>query len=199
MLPEIFQLVLDNIKTLASNGTQKEVNLFGIGEPLLNPNIIKFVEMARNQIPMRIPLHLNTNGNIFNEDIARAIKDAGITHITITDHRAHSTVKSMRICDSVGIQYNVSRDPIMKPNNWAGQVDWFAPDYAYDCQWLRDGQVAVQWDGKISTCCIDSRAQGIVGHISEDLSKMELRPHNLCIKCHHIVPASYKFTKQEVG
>jgi organic radical activating enzyme len=199
MSPEIFQLVLDNIKKLCDNGTQQEVNLFGIGEPLLNPNIIKFVEMARNQIPMRIPLHLNTNGNILTEEIARAIKDAGITHMTITDHDAYSTVKAIRIMQKVGIPTNVTRDPILKPNNWAGQVDWFKPDYTYDCQWLGKGQVAVQWDGKISTCCIDSRSQGIVGHISEDISKMELRPHNLCIKCHHIVPASYNFKLQEVA
>jgi hypothetical protein len=198
MSMEVFQLVLDNIKRLCVEGTQQEVNLFGIGEPLLHPDIVKLVEMARNQIPMRIPIHLNTNGNVLTEEIAKAIKDAGISHMTITDHKARSTVKAIRIMEKVGMQFNVTRDPIYKPNDWAGQIDWFKPEYTYACQWLGRGQVAVQWDGRISTCCIDSRAQGIVGHISEDISSMELRPHNLCIKCHHIVPASYNFGLQEV-
>jgi hypothetical protein len=198
MSSEIFQMVLDNIKTLSKNGTQKEVNLFSIGEPLLNPNIIKFVEMARNQLPITAVLHLNSNGNLLTDEIARALKDAGISHMTITDHKAYSTARAIRVMDKSGIEYNVTRDPVHKPNDWAGQVDWLKSRYIYDCQWLGDGQVAVQWDGRISTCCIDSKAQGIVGHISEDISKIELRPHNLCIKCHHIVPASYNF-KREVN
>lgn len=181
---DTFKKAVEWVSHFASLGTQRECNLFGIGEPLLHPNIIDMVAYARNSIPERIILHMNTNGNKMTDEIAKKLKQAGITRMTITDHRAESTVKAARALRGANIPFGVSRDAVYKPNNWAGQVEWFEPEYNYPCQWIEEGQVMVYSDGRIATCCIDAFGSGIVGSVDDNLMEIDLRPHELCQKCH---------------
>ena len=189
MTMETFERTLAWVKHFCKQGTQRELNLFGVGEPTLNPHLVDMVREARRELPFDQIIHINTNGNNMTESLARALIDAGITSIDITGHDPYIAARTIRILRSTGIKGQLSIDPITQPNNWAGQVDWFAPDYSYPCQWLDRGQVMVMSDGRINTCCIDAFAKQVIGTVDDNVPDLETEPGEVCSKCHHIVPA----------
>lgn len=192
---EVFEATIDWCKHFCVKGTQKEINLFGVGEPTLHKDLIKFIEYARKKLPFRQILHINTNGNTMTERLARELKRAGLNHIGITGHKPHPIAKTIRICQDVGLEFHLSFDPILQPNNWAGQVDWFEPRYSYPCHWLDTGQIMVMSNGDVTTCCIDAFARGKFGTIFDDLTELRTRPHEVCRNCHHIVPERMRLIK----
>ena len=186
---EIFEKALKWVQYFSNEGSQLELNLFGIGEPLLNEKIVEYVRMAREVVPMSQEVHLNTNGILMNRDLAVELKDAGISSIDITGHSPYHTAKTIRILSEVGIPGQLSVDYMVRPNDWAGQVEWFESQYRYKCPWLYRGQVMIMSDGRVTTCCIDAFGKGVVGNVWDDLSKIELEPFELCQDCHHDVPS----------
>jgi hypothetical protein len=194
---ETFKKAIAWVKLFCGQGSQRELNLFGVGEPMLHPDIVKFVKYARDMLPFRQDLHLNTNGNRMTPQLAQNLKAAGITAIDITAHNARSAAKTIRYFRQIGIKGQLSIDFITQPNNWAGQVDWFAPEYhkrnnkGNICPWLARGQIMVMSNGDITTCCIDAFATGVFGRITDDLTHLEFDSHALCKKCHHLTPAEY--------
>jgi len=192
---QTFSKSLDLVHKLVRAGTQRELNLFGVGEPTLHKNIVEMVRMARNMLPIRLPVHFNTNGNTMTRDLAYALKQAGITNIDITGHNPRSMAKTVRIFREVGLGGSISMDFALEPNNWAGQVDWFHPTYhkqkgRMECPWLNKGQVMIMSDGRITTCCLDAFAKNIIGTVDSEVSELMLSPNELCRSCHHIVPAN---------
>ncbi len=197
MSMDTFDMALEWVAHFVKKGTQMELNLFGVGEPTLNPHVVEMVRKARHIMPLRLPVHFNTNGNTMTEELARDLKDAGITNIDITGHDPLSTARTIRIFKKVGIVGQVSVDFMTQPNNWAGQVDWFEPDYRYPCPWLHRGQIMVMSNGDITACCIDAFGKGIIGHISGNLEDMYLVPFEVCKGCHQDVPESMKLITRE--
>ena len=193
---ETFEIAIDWVLHFCRKGTQRELNLFGIGEPLLNPDIVKMVDHARNRLPFRQKIHLNTNGNNMTAEIARAFKSAGITSIDITAHKARSAAQTIRHLQNAGIDGRISLDFITQPNNWANQVDWFEPLYhkaqGMECPWLDRGQVMIMSNGDVTTCCIDAFAQGVFTNVRANIDEYTVDPHDLCDACHHIVPRKYQ-------
>jgi len=189
MSMEIFQKAIEWVAHYCKQGTQRELNLFGIGEPTLNPDLAEMVKFARNKLPIRQIIHTNTNGKLMTEELARKIKNAGITGIDITYHGdPYVTARTIELFRNLGISGQLSVDPVTRPNNWAGQVDWFESPVEYICPWLNRGQVMVMSDGDVVTCCIDTHKKGLLGTIWDDLTKFRLEPYELCAKCHQIVP-----------
>lgn len=182
-----FVLAIEHVKKLAQDGTQTELNLFGVGEPTLNKNLVAMVKHARKNLPKRIPLHLNTNGNTMTMELAGELKEAGISSIDITGHKAYSAAKTKRIFEAHQIPHRVSFDAVLNPNTWAEQVDWIPPNYpnTYPCPWINKGQVMVMSNGDITRCCIDAFGKGVIGNIYNDFENLEVTPFSLCEKCHH--------------
>jgi len=199
---EVFERAIDLVKYLCDQGTQRELNLFGVGEPTLHPQVVEFVKHARHKLPFKQDLHLNTNGNTMTLELAKALKDAGITAIDITAHHARAATNTVRIFQAVGMPGRISLDFITQPNNWAGQVDWFKPNYhkiqheANVCPWLGRGQVMVMSDGNITNCCIDAFAQGVFGTVFDDIAELEIKEMPLCRKCHHLTPGEYEIMRK---
>jgi hypothetical protein len=196
---DMFKQAIDWVLHFCKQRTQHELNLFGIGEPTLNPELVKMVSYARNRLPFRQKIHLNTNGNNMTYDLARDLQKSGITSIDITGHDARSAAETIRIFRQLGIPGQLSMDFMVKPNNWAGQVDWFEPDYhkvpGMDCPWIGKGQAMVMSNGDITNCCIDAFASGVFTHVSEDIAQKEIQPFKLCHACHHIIPESERLIK----
>lgn len=186
MSMETFKQTISWVTFFCGEETQTELNLHGIGEPLLNPECVEMVSYARQHLPSRIPIHMNTNGNLMDDKTAKALKDAGITNIDITGHDALVTAQTIRILSDAGIQGNVSFDFVLNPNNWAGQVDWLEPKYdAGPCPWVGQGQCMVSWDGNIHNCCIDAFGHSVKATVNDDISKYDVEHFELCDKCHH--------------
>ena len=197
MTQEVFEKSIDWVLHFARQGTQRELNLFGVGEPTLHTQLVEFVQYARYKLPFKQILHLNTNGNTMTEELAIRLKNVGISEIDITAHNARSAAKTRRIFMKIGINHRISIDFVINPNNWAGQVDWFEPEYdAGPCPWLGRGQIMVMSNGDITTCCIDAFATNVFANILEDdLTKLKLKPFALCEKCHHTIPRQPALTQ----
>lgn len=185
-----FETAIGWVHHFARQGTQKELNLFGVGEPTLNPHLVEMVRLARERMPLGQRLHLNTNGNRMTLKLARELRDAGIDSVDITGHNPRAAANTIRILQTAGICGQLSVDFMTQPNNWAGQVDWFEPLYRYPCQWLRDGQVMIMSDGRVTTCCLDAFAGGVFATVDDDLAAAAPRAHALCRNCHHDAPAA---------
>ena len=189
MSMDTFMKAIRVLDYCVKKGTQTEVNMYGIGEPTLNRNLVEMTRIVREHLPPRLLLRLNTNGNCMTEELALGLKKAGIGTVDVTGHDPRPTANAIRILQHHGIFGQLSRDFITGPNNWAGQVDWFEPEYDRtpyeECPWLKNGQVMITWDGKLTTCCMDAFGQGVVGNVDNDLSKIEIREYNLCKNCHH--------------
>lgn len=189
MTMETFEEVIGWIIRLDRQGTQREVNFFGVGEPLLNPQFMEMMEYACDKLPTYIRKHVNTNGNLLTSDIAKRLYQIGIREVDVTGHDPRITARAVRILQDADINYKVSFDFIMAPNNWAGQVDWFEPRYPkpYPCPWIHNGQVMIMSDGNITRCCIDAFGTGIFANLSMDIDQIEVTPFALCEKCHHTI------------
>jgi hypothetical protein len=193
-----FKAAIDWVLVFARAGTQLELNLFGVGESLLNPNVVDFVAYARRQLPFGQKIHISTNGNNVTKEGLISLERAGISSIDITDHKPKTTAAALRAFRAAGpsvqkLLRHISRDFVYSPNNWARQIDWFEPDDAYPktpCPWLQRGQIMVMSNGDLTTCCIDAFAEGKFGTIADDLSTLEMRAHELCRHCHHTLPVA---------
>ena len=184
---DTYTRVIGCAQKFVKQGTQTELNLFGIGEPLMNANIVPYVKQARDALPLCIPIHINTNGGMLTLELARSLQEAGITQIDVTGHNPLWTARALRILRSLKIRYNVSFDFVLFPNNWAGQVNWFPSEIRYRCPWVARGQLFIAWNGDILQCCFDAKATNILGNIRDiDLCDIECKPFELCKSCHQI-------------
>ena len=201
MESDVFEKAIDWALHFARKGTQREINLFGIGEPLLHPKVLEYVAYARKTLPFRQVLHINTNGVLMTDEIARELKDAGISQVDVTGHDHYHTAKTVRILARSGMDFNVSYDFAIRPNNWAGQVDWFAPLYhkQMPCPWTGRGQVMIMSDGRVTRCCIDAFATGVMGTVDDDVAAMDVTPFALCEKCHHTTEADRRIVTPAPG
>lgn len=184
-----FEKCIEWIKIFIQKGTQTEINLFGVGEPTMNSNLVEYVQMLRNEIPLCIKIHTNTNGGLMTEDLAKRLIEAGITQIDLTGHNHLWTAKTLRLFRRLNVKTNVTYDFTLVPNNWAGQVNWFESELRYPCPWLHRGQLFIAWNGDIFQCCFDAKATNVMGNIfKNEPDDIECKPFSLCEKCHQIVP-----------
>ena len=186
MTLETFEKAMSWVDYCVANKTQGQINLYGVGEPTLNPNLVKMVEIARQHLPWPLALHLNTNGNQMTPELAAALKKAGINQIDVTGHKPKIAAGAIRMLRQQRIFGVLNQDFILQPNNWAEQVEWFEPDYRYECPWLYHGRAFIMWNGSVSRCALDAFGQGIIGDIwSLDPATVELTRFKLCETCHH--------------
>ena len=185
---DIFRKTLHWVKHFTTRGTQGQVNLFGVGEPLLHPDIVQMVKLAREAVPMFGHIRVNTNGNNLTPDIAEGLKRAGITDVHVTDHKAETTVRALRILRDADIDHSTNRDFVTGANNWAGQVTW-APqiDYQIPCPWIGRGEVMVMADGGVTRCCLDAFGEGAMGTVEDNVADMDVTQFDLCEPCHHVI------------
>jgi len=184
---ETFKKALLWVDYFVKQGSQRELNLHGIGEPTLNPDLVEMIHLAREVTPGQI--NFNTNGNHMTEALALKCKLAGISTINVTGHDARMTMEAIKAIKRADIPVFSNQDFATAPNNWGGQVDWTPKvDYTLRCNWLYVGQVFVMWDGRVSRCCLDARGDGVFATLDEDISEFDLTPFVLCKDCHHERP-----------
>lgn len=200
----VFEKALEWLKVFVANGTQQELNLFGIGEPFLHHRYAEMVRRCREIMPRYLTLRLNTNGLLAQEGLIREIIEAGADAIDLTDHDAFASTKTLRIFRKIGkeypnVKFGYSRDGIINPNNWGGLIDWTPTvDHPrYVCPWITTGQVMVMSNGDVTRCCQDAHARGVLGTVWDDLASLDHTPFVQCLTCHEDVPAGMSIPKTE--
>jgi len=190
-----FEQTLKLLEIFVKKGTQRELNLFGVGEPFLHPRYIEMVKRCRTIMPRYLCLRTNTNGILADEELIRKILDAGVDAIDVTDHDAFIAMKTVGLFNKLRLEYpkvqfGYSRDAIIRPNNWGGLINWTPEDYRSRvlCPWLKNGQVMVMSNGDITRCCQDAYSRGILGTVWDDSLEIIHTPYIQCNTCHEDVP-----------
>ncbi|MEM1587302.1 MAG: radical SAM protein [Candidatus Bathyarchaeia archaeon] len=83
---ELRDLNLDLYKKIAKSMFQhlKRLILYGFGEPLLNPNFIKILKIARENLPKDSEIIVSTNGSMLNSNLSEKIVNIGVNNISFS-------------------------------------------------------------------------------------------------------------------
>jgi hypothetical protein len=191
MSDEVFEASLGWLRRLCDLGTQREVNLNGNGESLLDPQIIE-----RTAAVVKIMGHRQvsfcTNGLLVTENLLRGLQEAGLRRMDVSAHSAYHARRAFDLMNKVGMGGVLATGAILQPHNWAGQLE---PEndvtvrLSIQCDPLIEGRGYVQAEGDVVPCCYDYRSLGRFGHVLDgDLLKREIKPYELCFKCHQRIP-----------
>jgi hypothetical protein len=201
MSEDVFNQSLELLKYTVSRGTQMEVNLNGIGEPLLDPDIVTRVrrvkeilgyEVNEDGTPKRAA-RFCTNGILLTYELCKQIKHAGIDFLDVSVHSAKHARKAASILMSLKMQGVLAAGAIIYPHNWAGQLEPenTVPNVLHNvtCDPLKHGYGYIQREGLITACCFDYQNLGVFGKVwDDDIFDKPIRPYALCDECHQIIP-----------
>ena len=180
-----FKKALSLASQLEDKGTQKEVWLHGIGESLLHDRFLEYCALAVEALPNTY-VKVSTNGLLLSTEIVDGLADLEIIlHISL--HEPSKVPRGIvQYAMKAGVLEFIGNNPLVASTNWAGQVDWDQNVVPAPCGWLAAGWVAVQSDGKITTCCLDAADMGIIGTVDDKLQDLKVKPFSLCRSCHMI-------------
>ena len=189
MSRETFARALYWAKHFQNAGTQGSINLAGIGESTMHENFIEMLAAARTVLGPRQEIVLATNGVAIAKDPSLAERMAPHKpKVYVSAHRPEKAGPAIQALKKVGLFAGASNDPSQSATDWAGQVPWFvsAPKGVL-CPWVRGGWGIVLSDGRITRCAFDGKGIGVIGHVSDDVSRMQTSPYSLCKSCHQNV------------
>ena len=85
MSPDLFKKIVDDLKTLVSKHQKKvkSLNMFWMGEPLLNKNYFEMVRYAKDA-NIAEAIITTTNGSIINESHAKKFVESGVDFIVVS-------------------------------------------------------------------------------------------------------------------
>ena len=204
MRPSHFALALEHVAHYVRQGTQRELNLAGIGESTLHPGFPLFVDAARLAVGPDVELTLATNGvslskeDAWAESVAAALREFNVSTY-VSQHRPERAGLAVRFLVERGVRVcGASTDPALNAMDWAGQVEWrgLKQKAATPCQWLRQGWAFALADGRVSPCCYDAQGKEPIGHVDDPVGSLKTRPYGLCRSCHqHIRVEEYEQRK----
>lgn len=184
MSEAIFSRAIDWAVRFVREGTQRELNLAGIGESTMHPKFIQFLEEARFRLGWGVDLTMATNGLLMTEAMAKQIAPYR-PRVWVSLHRPERAGPAVEALKKAGILAGVSADPSLAAIDWAGQVQWHTSHQpGMTCGWVTTGRAFVMSDGRVGTCCLDGKGDdGVLGTIFDDLTEMRLAPYSLCKTC----------------
>lgn len=188
MTPQTFARTLEWVSHYIKQGTQRELNLAGIGESTLNPDLVSFVRLAREVVGPNGRIVFATNGTHMTDELAAALAPYK-PRITVSLHRPEVAKPAMKHLQKYGLLEGVSADPTINANSWAGQVDWPDDGNRFPCPWAWNGWLFVMSDGQFSRCCLDASGKGVMGHVNDPIGSIMWSPWDLCKNCYQDLPA----------
>lgn len=183
--------VLDDALAWASfydaRGAQHALNLTGIGESLLHPELPEVVRRAREALPT-CDILFSTNGIGLTDETCALLAEHRVG-LSVSLHRPEKASKAMELAQRHGILLGSHTAFVELSHDFAGNVEWTTRSAPRPCEYLNGGWITVMVDGRISTCCLDAGGVGIIGHVSERerMSTLTVEPFSLCDTC-HLVP-----------
>lgn len=192
MSEEVFKKTCELLQKLCDQGTQREVNLNGNGESLLDYRLLERIPVIREIVGDR-HIGLSTNGVLVTKKMAIDLFKSGITQVDISPHSPYHARKAAHNMYNAGMRKGiVSMGCIVMSHNWAGQleqehqINCMLSNY---CEPLIEGRGYVLNEGNITVCCYDYRNLGVYGTVfDEDILDHPIKPYELCHTCHQIIP-----------
>lgn len=184
-----WQAALGWVRHFVRAGTQGEIQLSGVGESMLHPDLPRFCAELRAVIGPSRPLLLTTNGKALMPALADALTPSA-PQICVTAHHAALAAPAASILKARGLLRSISFDPVLYPQDWAGQVKWLHPTRAVvECAVLRHGLGYIAADGSLLTCCMDTRNESMIGAVMDAPGAVPLRVWRVCKACWQYPPS----------
>jgi hypothetical protein len=189
----VFEASLELLKVLVKRGTQKELNLNGNGESLLDSRLLSRIARLRNELGDKIVLQFSTNGILLNPSMAAGLKQAGISRVDLSAHDITAARKARCYLIAAKLNGIVTNGPVSGAHNWAGQLEpenrVSVEPIGLRCDPLIEGRAYIQSEGDIVPCCYDYRNLGKFAHVFDpDALEREMKPFTLCETCHQVIP-----------
>lgn len=193
MINDVFKATCDLLQKLCDQGTQREVNLNGNGESLLDWQLIDRIKIIREIMGPDRHIGLSTNGVLINKMIAKELCHSGLTQLDISPHNAYHARRAAYIMHETGMKNGIiSLGCICMSHNWAGQLEKEHQINCIlnnNCEPLLEGRGYVLSEGNITPCCYDYRNLGVFGTVfDEDILEKQIKPYELCHTCHQVIP-----------
>jgi len=174
------------------------IELHNFGEPLLHPEIFKFVKMAHT---WGYKTRFSTNGRLLSRGIMDKLVESGLDLLWISIRPFFYDVKRKLnfLYDEYSekmeiviyyVEYPEKRKPLpshwkvthVMPHTWSGQMkNMKFIRHNERCFNLKNRAVTVLWDGRVVNCCHDVNAIEVIGTIDD--GRLEPRPFSLCKEC----------------
>lgn len=179
-----FQRALEWVRFFVRQGTQRELNLAGIGESTLHPELVDFVKLAREAVGEQVKIIFATNGLAVTRELAEQLAPFR-PEVWVSMHRPEKGALANKLLRDAGIAGAMSMDGAVYANDWAGQVEvaWKG-NYRMPCQWIRERKAFVMSDGRVSRCCLDSTGAGVIGHVDQPIGTLTTGRWALCDSCY---------------
>jgi hypothetical protein len=183
---DTFRYTLQWIQYFKQQGMQGELSLTGIGEPLLHPDFLSYLEIARIILPDN-PIVFATNGLLLTDELCKSMAPFK-PEIYVSLHRPELAARGIEVAKRYGLIMGANTSFVHSSINWAGQVDWYNSAPACTCEFLRSGWGVVLSDGSITTCCMDAEGLGIIGNVKDSPGELKMKPYKLCNTCYQKLP-----------
>ncbi len=188
----VFEASLELLKVLMERGTQKELNLNGNGESLLDSRLLSRITRLRGELGNKIILQFSTNGILLNPSMAAGLKRAGISRVDLSVHDIMAARKARDSLIKAKLNGIATIGPVSGAHNWAGQLEpesrVISEPTSMRCDPLIEGRAYIQSEGDIVPCCYDYRNLGKFAHVFDpDALEREMKPFTLCETCHQVI------------
>lgn len=152
--------------------------LHHFGEPMLNPNLSTFIELAKTR---GILTEFSTNGSCFHTIVQVMAARPYIIRYAYDAFKDLRFLKELTTHNKGTIIKTHSIEEGTKPfANFAGAVAGESIAKG-ECYFKKYGYVVVLWDGRVVPCCCDYNGQHIIGTVWDGI---EMRKnYSLCEKC----------------
>jgi len=189
---ETFERALYWVKSFLAVGSQRELSFTGIGESTMHPQFQDMLRAAR-ALDANMPIVFSTNGlPTFTEEIAQTCQKLNV-EVMVSLHRPEVAGKAIELARKYGILKFINTQFADAAFDWAGQVkNWYVSAPKLTCEYLRSGWGVILFDGKITTCCLDSENKGVVGTVWDAPDSLSIKPYSLCSTCHMSLPKQYE-------
>lgn len=186
----VYLRALEWVRFYVRKGTQTELNLAGIGETFLVPDLVERVRLAREAAGPNVAIVWATNGTHVTKELADALKQY-TPRLWVSFHNVMIARKACKILSDAGLLVGVSLDPSLNANDWAGFVKeenvTGVRGVSFPCPWMGKGRAFVTWEGKILTCCLDASGESQIGHVDDPIGMVKTQPWRACKQCHQVI------------
>lgn len=188
MKREVFLRALEWVKHYVAKGTQGELNLAGIGESTMHPDLPEFVRLAREALGWKQRICFATNGLLITEDLAKKLAPFK-PEIWVSLHRPEKGKPALDILKAHGLLTGISVSPAVDAVDWAGQIEWDVTSRMFGeaCDWRKDGWIFVMSDGRFASCCFNSTGNETHGSVFDPIGEARGHAYSLCKTCHQDV------------
>ena len=190
---ETFKKTCELLQKLVDKGTQREVNMNGNGESTLDYRLCDRIAAIREIFGKGRHIGLSTNGLLMTNDLAKKLKESGLTQIDVSPHSPYHARRAAHILYEEKFPKGmVSMGCMTMSHNWAGQLE---PEHTINCQLriqcdpLIEGRGYVLSEGQVTPCCYDYENLGVYGSVfDDDILERPIKPYLLCTTCHQKIP-----------